>query len=69
MIPLFDVVTFAIAVVLQADDGHEVAVCEFRIEGFDFVVQGHVALRARKPSNFEYACPLPNAGLAVTKNP
>ena len=49
MFPLGYVIAFAVRVVLEADDGHEVTVCEFRVQGFDFFVQGHVALRARKP--------------------
>ena len=42
MVPSGNVVTLAIAVVLQADGGREVAVCKHRVQSFDFVVEGHV---------------------------
>ena len=52
MIPFLDVVTFAIAVVLQEDDGHEVTVCEFRVDCFDFFVQGHYAALTSAPVKY-----------------
>ena len=47
--PLGNVVVTAIAVVLQADDGHEVHVREFGVQGFYFFVECHYAALTSAP--------------------
>lgn len=57
MVPLFDVVTVAIAVVLQRDDGNEITVCEFRIQRFDFFVECHYPALTSAPVIYVYVPP------------
>ena len=49
MVPGGDVVATAIAVVLKADDGHEVMLRQGWVDHDDLVINGHHAALAKNP--------------------
>jgi len=63
VIPGCDVIALAVRIVLQADGGQEVAVGKLWVERFDFVVQGHVALRTSAAWKYVTAEPEPTTGV------
>ena len=70
MIPSSDVVTLAIAVVLQADGIHEVCVLQCWVQCFDFVVECHHAALTIDAENLDVAVELEKlkvGDVAVTK--
>ena len=62
MLPLGDVITFAVAVVLQANGVHEICVLQFRVKGFDFFVEIHHAALANTPLKKVFAIPFNTVG-------
>ena len=49
MLPLGDVVTTTITIVLQCNNSQEVLLLKVRIKSHDFIVEIHYAALARKP--------------------
>lgn len=55
-----DVIATAIAVVLKADDDHEILHRQIGVDRYDAVVEGHYAALAKKAWKYPFVPPLPS---------